>query len=244
MNLEETIELAAKIANSVAKTLPTGANCREDLKQVAIEAALVQERRHTYDPTKGASEKTYVGNRMRGAILDYLRQGGSESDIHIPRTQYKTEHRKLNIFSLDSIYLPGRDQSNPITWGDVISKELVANEDRLHEAWEIQDILDFAEKATLFTWQESCVLTFKLLGDTEKSIGEVVGVTESRVSQIYRATVIKLAKYFGGDMVVSLHRQYLGLDPAHIRARKKLIPRHNRLCAQYQATKRKLAKDC
>ncbi len=208
--------LVKRIAFHLMNRLPPSVQA-EDLIQAGM-IGLLEASRH-YDPSQGASFETYAGIRVRGAMLDEIRRsdwtprsvhrksreaaevlrnleqstGRDAKDAKVAELlglelrQYHlilTESSAAHIYSFDqpdentgeSIALP---QSNEATPGEQI--EYQSFRDALAEA-----IKNLPER-------ESLVMSLYYDEDLNlREIGEILGVSESRVCQIHGQALVRL----------------------------------------------------
>ena len=208
---EDHLGLVKAIAHHVCVKLPPGHSV-DDLIQVGMIGLLEASR--VYDSSLGASFKSYASIRIRGSIMDELRRqswvprsvqkkarevtqaiqsverriGRAASDREIAEELNTTvdEYSSMlesvagcNIFSLD-------DENNAF---NVESKDHLPSGEFEKEALKNH----LAEIISCLPQQEKMVIT--LYYDNEfnlKEIGEVLGVSESRVCQIHSQAVSRL----------------------------------------------------
>jgi len=193
----------------------------EDLLQVGM-MGLLEAAKH-YDPSKGASFETYASIRIRGAMLDEVRQND-----WVPRSVYRNarqissavrtiENRlgrpardrdiadELNMPLLD-FYELLKDSAGSQLQGfedfgvseDSFSAEVglsepqakVMHDDLISKLGELIDHLPEAERLVLSLYYEQDL--------NLKEIGEVLGVSESRVSQIHTQATLRIKARFKG----------------------------------------------
>ena len=214
--VEQHATLVKRIAYHLIARLPHTVEV-DDLIQTGM-IGLLDAAQH-YDTTQGASFETYAGIRIRGAMLDEIRRNDwAPRSVHrkareIAAVMQKLEqkhgrhatdneiakalglnieeyHQQLHdsaghqVFSLDEFSDNDETHAQPIT--AVLSGPI----DTL-QSEEFQSALTEAIK----TLPERECLLMGLYYNEElnlKEIGEVLGVSESRVSQIHSQTVIRL----------------------------------------------------
>lgn len=215
--VEQYAPLVKRIARHLMARLPANV-VFEDLIQAGMVGLL--EALGKYDPGKGASFETYAGIRIRGAIIDEVRRGDwtprsvhrngrrvseaiaqveartgrDATDIEVARelgVSMDNYHSLLQdsaesrLFSLDELTESGEDSPGEQLAG--------------HEPEPGQQIQAGAFKQALAKaidqLPEREKLVLALYYDEElnlKEIGEVLGVTESRVSQIHSQAAARL----------------------------------------------------
>jgi RNA polymerase sigma factor for flagellar operon FliA len=172
--IERYAPLVKRIAYHLLARLPASVQV-EDLIQAGMIGLL--EVSTKYDASKGASFETYAGIRIRGAMLDEVRKGD-----WAPRSV----HRNTRMVS-DAIRAieakTGRDAKD-----HEVAAELQLSLDDYY------GILNDTLGSRLFSFDD-------LLQDDEelnlKEIGEVLGVSESRVSQLHSQCAARLRGRLG-----------------------------------------------
>jgi len=215
--VDEYTVLVQRIAHHMRARLPQSI-CVEDLVQSGMIGLM--EAAQKFDGSKGASFETFAGIRIRGAIIDEIRKGEwSPRSVHKNLRQLTTSIRRLEqlhqrpvtdreiaedldlsladyhhmsqdalsvkLFSLqDILFAEGDETQDRIASDEATPYDEVA---QAHFLAELSDqIAQLAEKEqlvmSLYYEQE-----FNL-----KEVGEVLGVSESRVSQIHAQATLKL----------------------------------------------------
>jgi len=189
----------------------------DDLIQAGM-IGLIEASRH-YDPTQGASFDTYAGIRIRGAVVDEVRKNDwaprsvykksraiSEAvrtiENRLGRDARDYEVAKELDISLDEYHQLLQDASGyRVTSFDEVSgsdetliNSLSGNGENPYEGVQHNDFRK-ALAETISGLPERERLVMALYYDEElnlREIGEVLGVTESRVSQIHSQAIVRL----------------------------------------------------
>lgn len=208
----EYATLVKRIARHVLSRLPSSVQL-DDLVQAGLIGLMEAVR--MYDPSQGASFETYATIRVRGAMLDELRRndwsprslsrrvrqlsqatreienrkGATATALEVAQTlnlslkeyhQWVLEANNQNFFSLDSM-----EEFDSPGNADADSTYRNVEEDRR------RDFL--AEAIRSLSEREQIVLSLYYDKDmTLKEIGEVLGVSESRVCQIHGEATVRL----------------------------------------------------
>jgi RNA polymerase sigma factor FliA len=157
---------------------------REDLLAVGIETYWLWTPR--FDPSRGVNPETFLFPRVWGAMKDFLRK-----QDFVPRSE-RTRRKKEGLDISDPKFISldhkciagGRD----CRWGDLIGAPSAA------AAFETQS--DFEDSVRGLDFEEKVVLYLHFYkGNTFRQIGKVLGVSESRTSQIYRVALSRLRRF-------------------------------------------------
>lgn len=208
--------LVKRIAHHLLARMPASVQV-EDLIQAGLVGLL--EAARNYDISKGASFETYAGIRIRGSMIDDVRRGDwaprsvhrnarriSEAIHHVETRLGRdaSDHEvaaELEI-SLDEYYNMLKDSASSKLFS---YDELISGEDRPEEqiAGDSENPYDgiqagalrqaLAREISQLPERERLVLA--LYYDEElnlKEIGHVLGVSESRVSQIHSQATLRL----------------------------------------------------
>ena len=212
----EYATLVKRIARHVMNRLPASVQF-DDLVQAGLIGLMEAVR--LYDPSQGATFETYATIRVRGAMLDELRRndwsprsvskrvrqlaeatklienrkGGAATTQEIADElglsldeyhQWVLEASNQNFFSLDGLRDADGPESNmDSTYGSV-------------EAGRCRDFL--SETIRSLSEREQIVLSLYYDRDmTLKEIGQVLGVSESRVCQIHGEATVRLRARMG-----------------------------------------------
>ncbi len=221
----ETVEkygyLVKRIAHHLLARLPDSVQI-DDLMQAGMLGLL--ESLSKYDPAKGASFETYAGIRIRGAMLDEMRRGD-----WAPRSVHRNSRRvteamraiendtgrvasdrdiaKAMDISLEDYYDILRDAANC----RLVSYEEVNDGDDPSILPHIEAGDHGTEKDALLTSLAGAIsqlpererLVMALYYDEElnlKEIGAVLGVSESRISQILSQATVRVRGKVDGWM--------------------------------------------
>lgn len=214
-DLERYLPLVRKIAYHLKGRLPDSVFV-EDLIQSGVIGLI--EAMQKYNPTQGASFETYAGIRIRGAMLDEIRKGDwtprsvhrrsrevSEAIHRVERRVGREAHdhevaEELGM-SLDDYHhiLMDTNSAQLLSIDEPDKDDL--SEDQLHShsqtplALVSQDDFKQALAEQIGDLPEKEKLVMALYYDEElnlKEIGEVLGVSESRISQIHSQAVKRL----------------------------------------------------
>lgn len=213
--LEKYSVLVKRIAHHLIGRLPPSVQV-EDLIQAGMIGLL--EAQKNYDNSKGASFETYAGIRIRGAMLDDIRRGDwvprsvhkynreisqaiSVLEGELNREPTDTEVAKYLEMSLDQYHSVITD----INSSRIVGIEDLGVSDDAISPFDSDDNSPFKAVAdesfrkalveSIKSLPEREALVLSLYYDEElnlKEIGEVLGVSESRVSQILSQTMQRL----------------------------------------------------
>ncbi|KTC86400.1 RNA polymerase sigma factor FliA [Legionella brunensis] len=208
--------MVKRIAHHLLGRLPYSVQL-DDLVQAGM-LGLLEAVRH-YDATKGASFETYAGIRIRGHMLDEVRRNDwvprsvYRNARMISEAVKKVENRlgrdakdhevasELNL-SLDEYYEILKDSAGSQLYGfddlgvtdDILKIDTgnastephinVLQEDMVNQLSQIIDSLPEKERLVLSLYYEQDL--------NLKEIGEVLGVSESRVSQIHSQATLRI----------------------------------------------------
>lgn len=210
-------ELVARIAHHLAGRLPQSV-LTDDLIQAGMIGLF--EASKTFDSSKGASFETFAGIRIRGSMLDEIRRGewaprsvhknnrsitqaihALEQELGRPvsdreiakalNVEVDQYHKMLRdglgvkLFSLNEILFDNGETTGDRVESADAAPALHAEQDAfsVHLAQEIENLPD-KEKLVLSLYYEQ---EFNL-----REIGEVLGVSESRVSQLHGQAALRL----------------------------------------------------
>jgi RNA polymerase sigma factor for flagellar operon FliA len=214
--LEKYSVLVKRIAHHLLGRLPPSVQV-EDLIQAGMIGLL--EAQKNYDGSKGASFETYAGIRIRGAMLDDIRRGDwvprsvhkhnrevsqaiSELEGQLNRDPSDAEVAQHMGISLEQYHtiLTDINCSRLVGIEDLgVSEDVISPDDSDEENLPFQGVADeYFRKAlidSIKSLPEREALVLSLYYDEElnlKEIGEVIGVSESRVSQTLSQSMQRL----------------------------------------------------
>lgn len=214
--IEQYGHLVKRIAQHLLVRLPSSVQI-EDLTQSGMIGLL--EAAKNYDPNKGASFETYAGIRIRGSMLDEIRRGDwVPRSVHrntrkIAEAMRKVENqlgrdaRNSEVatdlgMSLQEYHQILQDSSGTKMYGfdeigldeDVMVEGLGSTFIGPVEGLQKEDFKQsLAKEIATLPEKEKLVLT--LYYDEElnlRQVGEVLGVSESRISQIHSQAMLRL----------------------------------------------------
>ena len=218
VNVEDYAHLVKRIAHHMIAKMPSFIQV-EDLIQSGTIGLLEAAQR--YDGAKGASFETYAGIRIRGAIVDEMRRGDwSPRSVHrntrkITEAISKVEAKKgrnakdgeiaevLGV-SLEDYHDMSKDSASTRLFSyedtfeehegsivdEICSSEARGPAERIHRSALAADLAN-----AIRTLPEREGLVLSLYYEQEmnlKEIGEVLSVSESRVSQIHSQAALRL----------------------------------------------------
>ena len=215
--VEQHAPLVKRIACHLINRLPDSVQL-EDMIQAGMIGLL--EASGKYDATQGASFETYAGIRIRGSMLDEIRkndwaprsvhrkarmvaQAVREIENEFGRDARDTEIAETLDMSLGEYYKILQDNSyhrvlsvddNSPTTGESMLDSVSDNAPGIIEGMQKEDTQRILSEA-IASLPERERLVMALYYDEElnlREIGAVMGVSESRVSQIHSQAVIRL----------------------------------------------------
>jgi RNA polymerase sigma factor for flagellar operon FliA len=220
--VEETLPLVAKVAGALGARLPRSVE-RSDLTQAGVVGLL--DAADKFDRTKGVQFRTYAELRIRGAILDSLRSldwvprsvrrlrrelQGAEARLQMRFGRMPTEEElalAMKVSAEDLRAARARVERSEISFGTESSDRALAlaidrgtpDPQSLCERREIVTLL--ARAIDKLPERERLVLTLYYHEElTMKEVGSVLGVNESRVSQIHGKALETLRRRLGRQL--------------------------------------------
>lgn len=214
--VERHAPLVKRIAHHLMARLPASVIV-DDLIQSGMIGLL--EAAKNFDGTKGASFETFAGIRIRGAMLDEIRKGDwTPRSVHknsrtiteaIAQVERETgaDARDVDIAAKLNVPLAQYHQMlNEVNAGKLVaiedlgvSEDVIGDEQSKGSDAPFEDLMQGAfQKAlahAITTLPEREAIVLSLYYDEElnlREIGEVLEVSESRVSQIHSQAMLKL----------------------------------------------------
>lgn len=212
--VERYAPLVKRIAHHLMARLPASVQL-DDLLQSGMVGLLEASR--NFDATKGASFETFAGIRIRGAMLDEIRRGDwvprsvhrnyrqvtdaiKELEKRLGRDPRDNEVADYLDISIDDYHqmLNEASMGRMVGIEDLgVSVDSFVDEDAPQRNFEqvAQERFQEALSAAIKSLPEREALVLSLYYDEElnlKEIGQVIGVSESRVSQINSQAMMRL----------------------------------------------------
>jgi len=214
--VEKHASLVKKVACHLIARLPASVQL-DDLIQSGMIGLL--EAARNFDGSKGASFETFAGIRIRGAMLDEIRKGDwTPRSVHrngraiteaISQVESETgrDARDSDIADKLNVSLQDYHQMlNEVNAGKLVgiedlgvSEDVISTEQNRGSDAPLEDLMQGAfQKAlahAITTLPEREAIVLSLYYDEElnlREIGEVLDVSESRVSQIHSQAMLKL----------------------------------------------------
>lgn len=133
---------------------------------------------NTFNPEKKIKFATYAVRCIENEILMYMRASKKHN----------------NVTSLDEIIHTDYD-GNELTYQDVIKDEKSSDFQETFLNHDLaSDLLDIA--LNRLTYKEQVVLLYKLAGKKQKSIGKLMGLSQSYISRLEKSTHKKIKRFF------------------------------------------------
>lgn len=214
--VERHAPLVKRIAHHLIARLPASVLV-DDLIQSGMIGLL--EAARNFDGSKGASFETFAGIRIRGAMLDEIRKGDwTPRSVHrngraitdaISRVEGETgrDARDVDIAAKLNVSVQDYHQMlNEVNAGKLVgiedlgvSEDVITTEQSRGSDAPLEDLMQGAFQKSLAqaitTLPEREAIVLSLYYDEElnlREIGEVLDVSESRVSQIHSQAMLKL----------------------------------------------------
>jgi RNA polymerase sigma factor for flagellar operon FliA len=214
--VERHATLVKRIAHHLIARLPASVIV-DDLIQAGMIGLLEASR--NFDGSKGASFETFAGIRIRGSMLDEIRKGDwTPRSVHkngraitaaINQVERETgrDARDVDIAEKLDVSIDAYHQMlNEVNAGKIVgiedlgvTEDVISTENTKGSDTPFEDLLEGSfQKAlahTITTLPEREAIVLSLYYDEElnlREIGEVLDVSESRVSQIHSQAMLKL----------------------------------------------------
>ncbi|HEY8541647.1 MAG TPA: FliA/WhiG family RNA polymerase sigma factor [Pseudothermotoga sp.] len=221
--IKEMLPTVKRIASDLLHNLPKNVEL-DDLVQEGVLALLSAVRR--YDPQKGTNLHAFAVKRVKGAMYDYLRRidwmprNLRHNVKEVEKAIYELESELNRYPTIEEIALHTGMTTNEVkrALDETVRKQLLRLDEFLYEDFDsFADNLSeqdepsqtafkeiVAEKLTeaikTLLPREQLVLSLRFEQDLSlKEIGLIIGVTESRVSQILSSALLKIKRYILGE---------------------------------------------
>lgn len=187
--IEQHWPLVKAIAGKIYKKLPPSVEYG-DLCSYGADGLF--DAAENFDPGRGVKFATYAGHRIIGAIRDGIR-----NDDWLPRSQRikakaDSSFQTPKKFSFSSVRLKG--EKRDVHFGDSLAAENIEQPD---EALHRRELFDILLKG-LPNRERQVMRLYYDAGWTMKEAGQVIGVSESRVSHLRIMILKKLRERFAG----------------------------------------------
>ena len=174
-----------------------------------------------FEPERGIKFETFAMTRIRGAIIDELRsldwvpRSVRSRAREIEEAQQKLEHElqrapteeelqeslleiaNSSVYALDELWAISDSSGDQVSLLDTISDPSAADPQEALDTTEVKERL--AEAIGSLPEREQLVVAlYYYEGLTLREIGEVLGVTDSRVSQLHTKAVMRLKSHLQG----------------------------------------------
>lgn len=220
--LKELLPTVKRIATDLVQHLPKNVEV-EDLIQEGVLALISAVRR--YDPRRGVNLKTFLMKRIKGAMYDYLRsidwmpRNLRKNIKEVEKAIYELESKLGRYPTVEeiSLYTNLSDEEVVRAKNEMVRKQFLRLDEYLYDTYdsfsEVEDHsepLQVAYKEIIFEYlteaikklseREQLVLSLRFEQELSlKEIGLILGVSESRVSQILTGALIKIKRRLLGE---------------------------------------------
>jgi RNA polymerase sigma factor FliA len=159
-----------------------------------------------FEPERGIKFETFAMTRIRGSIIDELRSldwvprsvRARAREIEVAQTRLEHELQaslleiaNSSVYALDELWAISDSSGDQVSLLDTISDPTAADPQEALDTSEVKDRL--AEAIESLPEREQLVVALYYYENlTLREIGEVLGVTESRVSQLHTKAVMRL----------------------------------------------------
>lgn len=219
--IHEFLPYVKRFAYDLKKNLPQNIEV-DDLIQEGLIALL--QAAENYDPKKGSKLRSYVLTRVKGAMYDYLRKidwipKNLRHDMKLVENAILNIEKEGNEIDFDKIAkitnLPVKNVKR--AYNELMRQQILMLDEYISEDMELIDTIPSDSDPQSYAFnellKEELIKAIKQLDEKEqlilslrfeheltlKEIGEILEVTESRVSQMLNKTLAKLKKLMGGQ---------------------------------------------
>lgn len=221
--VKELLPTVKRIASDLAQHLPKSVEV-EDLVQEGVLALISAVRR--YDPRRGVNLKTFLMKRIKGAMYDYLRsidwmpRNLRKNIKEVEKAIYELESRLGRYPTVEEISLYANLSNEEVVRAknEMVRKQFLRLDEYLYDTYDsfsidVEDHSEPLQTAYKEILLEQLTEAIKKLSEREqlvlslrfeqelslKEIGLILGVSESRVSQILTSALIKIKKHLLGE---------------------------------------------
>lgn len=221
--VKELLPTVKRIASDLAQHLPKSVEV-EDLVQEGVLALISAVRR--YDPRRGVNLKTFLMKRIKGAMYDYLRsidwmpRNLRKNIKEVEKAIYELESRLGRYPTVEEIGLYANLSNEEVVRAknEMVRKQFLRLDEYLYDTYDsfsidVEDHSEPLQTAYKEILLEQLTEAIKKLSEREqlvlslrfeqelslKEIGLILGVSESRVSQILTSALIKIKKRLLGE---------------------------------------------
>lgn len=221
--IKELLPTVKRIASDLVQHLPKNVEV-EDLIQEGVLALISAIRR--YDPRRGVNLRTFLIKRIKGAMYDYLRnidwmpRNLRRNIKEVEKAIYELESKLGRHPTVEEISLYTNLSNEEVirAKNEMVRKQFLRLDEYLYDTYDsyspdveadsepLQDaykqiLLDqVTEAIKQLSQREQLVLSLRFEQELSlKEIGLILGVSESRVSQILSSALIKIKKYVLGE---------------------------------------------
>lgn len=221
--IKELLPTVKRIASDLVQHLPKNVEV-EDLIQEGVLALISAIRR--YDPRRGVNLRTFLIKRIKGAMYDYLRnidwmpRNLRRNIKEVEKAIYELESKLGRHPTVEEISLYTNLSNEEVIRAknemvrkqflrldeylydtyDSYSPDVEADSEPLHDAYKQILLEQVTEAIKQLSQREQLVLSLRFEQELSlKEIGLILGVSESRVSQILSSALIKIKKYVLGE---------------------------------------------
>ncbi|KAF2957610.1 RNA polymerase subunit sigma-70 [Thermotoga sp. Ku-13t] len=221
--IKELLPTVKRIASDLVQHLPKNVEV-EDLIQEGVLALISAIRR--YDPRRGVNLRTFLIKRIKGAMYDYLRnidwmpRNLRRNIKEVEKAIYELESKLGRHPTVEEVSLYTNLSNEEVIRAknemvrkqflrldeylydtyDSYSPEVEADSEPLQDAYKQILLEQVTEAIKQLSQREQLVLSLRFEQELSlKEIGLILGVSESRVSQILSSALIKIKKYVLGE---------------------------------------------